>query len=299
MAIFHFHLNTICRGRGENAVAEAAYQSRENLTCPATDLEFREAEKEEDLVKSAIIGATGVTRSELWSLAETAERRKNAVVGRSIKVALPFELNEDENWELLVGYAKHLCKELGVAGDVAYHAKREEFGPERNDHGHILFSSRVWDDVAKRFGKKTRELDIPRLGSEVIGAMRKDWEQAVNSALPSWCSKKVSCAPLSVQKPGFLVCLHLGTYASEADRKGLGTPEGAYNDLAKEHNAVMEEIEEEERQIASIKRRMALLKAMETPAPKGPVTLLERTAEVEIALKAIGGSGLETNTIRP
>ena len=110
-------------------MAEASHQGRVDLTWPAEELEYRMADKDEDLVKSPILGATGVTRSELWSQAQTHERRGNSVVGSNLKVALPHELDEDEHRELLVGYANHLSEELRVVVDFAYHAKREGLGP--------------------------------------------------------------------------------------------------------------------------------------------------------------------------
>ncbi len=83
-ATFHLDLSAVSRGRGQSAVARAAYNSREKLYDPFLDKWFnyskkKYSEKKEELVWSEIITPPGIptiSRQELWQLAEDSEKRK-------------------------------------------------------------------------------------------------------------------------------------------------------------------------------------------------------------------------------
>ena len=119
-------------------------------------------------------------RTALWNGAEASENRKNSVVAREWRVALPDELSPEDRRELALDFAHALVERFGVAADVAIHAPHRE-GDARNHHAHILTTTRRIGPEG--FAEKTRELDDRKRGSVEIEVMREDWADRQNLAL--------------------------------------------------------------------------------------------------------------------
>lgn len=257
MSAYSFHMDPIRRHHGGNAVERSAYQSRERLVCLVTGREFDHTDKT-DLVRSGMVG-TNLPRELFWIRAELAERRFKAVVARSIKVALPHELDDDENWKLLLQLACHLAETLDTAVDVAYH-KGKSPDEVANKHGHLLIPSREWDEDTGEFGAKTRILDEPwKGGGDVIDGFRKTWEVMTNKALPYW-APKVSCESHATHGKGRIPKKHLGRVATEMERRGVATTRGLYNHAVDEYHAAMEALQAIEKEM----ERFGLEPAIET-----------------------------------
>ena len=190
MATYHAKLVTFARGRGQSAVAAAAYRSGEKLRCEREGLTKYPRRNAADVLFKKLIGWTG-TRAELWSHAELAENRKNAVVAREWTLALPKELTEGARESLATEFATWLARTYNVAVDLAGHRPRMKAGANQNYHAHVMFTTReVRDDS---FGPKTRVFDDRAQGSREIAKIRLFWEQLVNRALDrAWLKVRVS-----------------------------------------------------------------------------------------------------------
>jgi hypothetical protein len=199
MAPYHFSLSTVSRSRGQSAVSAAAYRSGERLWCENEGLWKRPRRNPADVIHAELVGWAR-TRAELWSRAETSERRKNAVVAREILVALPWELSSARHRELVSGMAYWVAATYGVAIDIAIHRPRAGDGKNRNHHAHLLFTTR---EVAGHvFGNKTRILDTLKTGSTEVTRMRVEWEHRVNRALERLVGRlRVSSKRRSAAKP--------------------------------------------------------------------------------------------------
>ena len=151
MAVCHFALQAISRGKGRSAIAAAAYRSGTALTNEATgkrhDYSRRVSSGEIDPAETGILVPEGVSapwvldRSQLWNAAERAERRKDSRVATEILLALPAELDRAQRRALTTQYAQLLADGYGVAVDYAIHPPSKA-GDQRNHHAHLLMTTR-------------------------------------------------------------------------------------------------------------------------------------------------------------
>ena len=97
MAIYHLTAKVISRGKGQSAIAAAAYRSGERLRDEQTG-ELKSYQLRLDRIVLAEIMAPkdapewARDRNTLWNNAERAENRKDAQLAREIEIGLPHEL---------------------------------------------------------------------------------------------------------------------------------------------------------------------------------------------------------------
>ena len=142
MAIYHLNVAVKSRGRGQSAIAAAAYQSGKPLVDRATGETKDYSRRSERVVASAIILPEGAppewrSREELWNAVESQTKRADAQLARRIVVALPVELDEDQRLGLAERLARHLASQ-GMCVDIAVHTD----AGGRNPHAHILATTR-------------------------------------------------------------------------------------------------------------------------------------------------------------
>ncbi len=175
MAIYHATTKPISRSRGRSATASAAYRAGTEIKDERTGLTHDYSKRGGVLLATVFDKDNNeIDRSELWNLAEQAEKRKDARTAREWIVAIPSELMPEypeqlsdeasQSTELLTDYqlrkefaennakdfsgtqtaldfGKMLSKKYGVAVDVAIHAPDEE-GSNKNYHAHIMTTTR-------------------------------------------------------------------------------------------------------------------------------------------------------------
>jgi MobA/MobL family len=241
MAIYHYSLKTINRSTGRSSVAAAAYRSGEKLVDERTG-NIYDYTRRDGVLHAEVFLPDGQTvgREELWNLAETAEKRKDAKVAREIVVALPHELDFLDQVSVVREYAQGLSRRTGWAVDIAVHAPGRE-GDQRNTHAHILCTTRKIerDETGQLvMGAKTRDWDVIATGKDLVMAERKEWERQVNRYLDIAQSKtRVDCRSYEAQgKTEQIPQIHLGVSACQMERKGIETERGKRNRDAAEHN---------------------------------------------------------------
>ncbi len=178
MAIFFLRIQTIRRAAGRSIVAAAAYRAGERLADQRNGETF-DYRRRSGMVSSGLVGWDG-SRESLWNAAEAAERRKDAVVGREVLVALPHGLPQARQEALLRSLAGWMRQRHGVGVDWCLHAPDPD-GDGRNWHGHILITARRVE--AGVFGGKTLELDRKPASRQSVEALRQAWAGMVNEAL--------------------------------------------------------------------------------------------------------------------
>lgn len=152
MAIFHLHAQVISRGKGRSAVAAAAYRAGEKMTNEYD-------KKEHDYSRRRVVEHTEIMlpenapaefkdRAFLWNAVEKKEYKKNSQLAREIEVALPHELNLEQQVELLRNYVKTNFVEEGMIADFSIHHNKG------NQHGHVLLSMRPFDENGE-WGEKS------------------------------------------------------------------------------------------------------------------------------------------------
>ena len=148
MAHYSVHVSEVQRSKGQNAVASAAYNARNKLeltvvdkkTGVTTTLTFDYSAKP-GLTYSKIYAPIDAPdwvydREVLWNKAEDAERRRNSQTARKIMVALPNELNLEQQIALVEEIVEELVG-MGMIVDANIHHDKEG-----NPHVHLMATTR-------------------------------------------------------------------------------------------------------------------------------------------------------------
>ena len=181
MAIYHLQVKTIKRSAGRSAVAAAAYRAGERIVDERTR-ETHNYRSKSDVMHTQIVLPPSVPkwaadRAKLWNQAEARENRKNSVTAREIEIALPVELDQEEQKRLTGDFAQELVDRYRIACDIAIH--RAGRGDPRNTHAHILMTTRRIGHEGLE--EKTRELDQRQSGE--IDWIRERWATIQNREL--------------------------------------------------------------------------------------------------------------------
>lgn len=176
MAIYHASAKIVKRSSGRSSVAAAAYRSGEELTDERTGV-VSDYTRKSDVVHSRIIAPIGAPdwatdREQLWNRVEASEKRKDAQLAREFEVALPRELNREQQVALTERYARDNFVRKGMIADVCIHDKDGS-----NPHAHILLTMR--DIEGDEFGKKNRTWN----SKSQLQTWRENWEKSANKAL--------------------------------------------------------------------------------------------------------------------
>ncbi|MBQ3156379.1 MAG: MobA/MobL family protein [Clostridia bacterium] len=144
-------------------------------------------------------------RSVLWNAVEAAETTKESRLARMFVVALPMELNHDQQMALLTEYIQQQFVADGMCADVALH---DPDPPGHNPHAHILLTMRPLDEHGDWQYKTEKEYLCVR-GDEERGFTAEEFAQA---KLDGWEKqypykvgrKKVYMAPSVAEAQGLV-----------------------------------------------------------------------------------------------
>src|SRR5665647_1769875 len=130
MAMYHFQVQVISRGKGKSSVAAAAYRSGEKLEDKRTDL-IHDYTKKQGVEYTEIIAPPNAPewttdRSKLWNEVEKIEKSKNSQVAREINIALPVELSKEQQKELIREYVKENFVVKGMVAVSYTHLRAHE-----------------------------------------------------------------------------------------------------------------------------------------------------------------------------
>jgi hypothetical protein len=227
--IFHCQAKAISRSSGRSSTAAAAYRSGERIINDRTG-EIHDYRRKRGVIHKEMVfpeGAKPIPRSTLWNMAEAAEKRKDAKVAREWELALPSEMRPSERAALARDFAKALAERYGVVVDICIHAPGKK-GDSRNHHAHLLTTTRSF--ASGRFGEKVRILDSPKTSGQEVNAIREIWERLCNAALSLvGVKERVDRRTLKAQGIDRRPTVHLGTSASEMERRGIHTDRGDHN----------------------------------------------------------------------
>lgn len=183
MAIFHTSIKTFSRGKGQSAVAAAAYRGGLLLSDFATgqqhDYRRRSGVVETFCLAPPDAPDWALVPGELWAVAEAAERRKDATVAREFELSLPHELSGEQRAHLAFSIAEALVDRYQFAIQASIHSPGTPDG--LNHHVHLLASTRrIGPDG---FGEKTRELDGGVSGKVQVQWVREMVAETTNAHL--------------------------------------------------------------------------------------------------------------------
>lgn len=172
-------LEKINRARRKSFADSVAYILRGRAQNPRTE-RISDYRGKGGLLAGGVVGWSS-TLKHLVREAVLSERRRDAVEGRALIVALPREFGRATCVELLTQLANYLAEKFRVAVVYALHAPDPE-GDQRNRHGHLVFSAREVGMDGCSLGKKTREWDTAA-GRAHTEALRAWWASQLNATL--------------------------------------------------------------------------------------------------------------------
>ena len=282
MAIFLASTKSISRGKGQSAVASASYRA-------GVMLEDRRYGKKHDYSKrKGVVSAdiilpsalkcvdASIERGELWNIAEEAEKRKDARVGREWLVNLPHELDRTTRKNLAHTFAQELADRYNIIADVCIHEpvmkepydlhkkhsydrlKEKEKNPDpRNFHAHIMLTTRQaeLDDNGKikltrkanfeLSDNKRRQLGLERV-SEEIKYIRLLWEQIANETLEKHGHSLIDSRSYKELGIDIIPQIKIGREATSMERNGELTIKGDRNRMIINHNKLVWSLQLEE-----------------------------------------------------
>ena len=164
MAIFHMRFSNISAGKGRSAIASAAYRSGKKLFDQKEGRSYfyaRSVMPESFILTPKNAPAWASDREQLWNEVERKDRRANSRYAKEFNVALPVELSEDEQKELLTKYVQENFVDEGMVADVAIHRDHPD-----NPHAHVMLTNRPFNPDGTWGLKSKRENILDENGNK-------------------------------------------------------------------------------------------------------------------------------------
>ncbi|MDM7525106.1 MobQ family relaxase [Lacticaseibacillus rhamnosus] len=164
MAIFHMSFSNISAGKGRSAIAGASYRSGEKLFDQKEGRSYfyaRSVMPESFILTPNNAPEWASDREKLWNEVERKDRRSNSRYAKEFNVALPVELTEDEQKELLTKYVQENFVDEGMVADVAIHRDHPD-----NPHAHVMLTNRPFNPDGTWGLKSKRENILDENGNK-------------------------------------------------------------------------------------------------------------------------------------
>ena len=165
MAIYHLEAKVVSRGAGRSAVAASAYLSCSRLYNDYDGIQHDYTKKQglvwQEVFLSEYAPQEWQDREKLWNAVEEVETAKDSRLAREFVVALPIELNREQQIELLRDFIRKQFVSDGMCADAAIHDT-----DGHNPHAHILLTVRPLDEQGRWQYKTEKEYLCVRNGEE-------------------------------------------------------------------------------------------------------------------------------------
>lgn len=165
MAIYHLEAKVVSRGAGRSAVAASAYLSCSHLYNDYDGIQHDYTRKHGLVWQQVFLPEYAPQewrdREKLWNTVEEVETAKDSRLAREFVVALPIELNREQQIELLQDFIREQFVSDGMCADAAIHDT-----DGHNPHAHILLTVRPLDEQGRWQYKTEKEYLCVRNGEE-------------------------------------------------------------------------------------------------------------------------------------
>ena len=165
MAIYHLEAKVVSRGAGRSAVAASAYLSCSRLYNDYDGIQHDYTKKQglvwQEVFLPEYAPQEWQDREKLWNAVEEVETAKDSRLAREFVVALPIELNREQQIELLQDFIREQFVSDGMCADAAIHDT-----DGHNPHAHILLTVRPLDEQGRWQYKTEKEYLCVRNGEE-------------------------------------------------------------------------------------------------------------------------------------
>lgn len=272
IAIYHYSIKIISRGKGKSAVAAAAYRAGEKIT-NEFDGETHDYTRKGGIVHTEVLlpdhaPAAFSDRAVLWNEVEKIEKAKNAQLAREIELALPRELTREQGISLVRAYVKAQFVNAGMCADFAIH----DTGGG-NPHAHVMLTMRPIQQDGSWGAKQKKEYILDQQGEKIYDRKKRqykcksipatDWNEQTKAeewraAWAELCNRALEQTGhaeridhRSYERQGIdqIPTVHLGVAASAMEKRGIRTERGDLN----------REIEVTNQKLRQLKARIAKL----------------------------------------
>lgn len=183
MAIYHLEAKVVSRGAGRSAAAAAAYLSCSRIYNDYDGVQHDYTRKQGLVWQQVSLPPQAPPewqdREKLWNAVEAAEKAKDSRLAREFVVALPIELNQEQQISLIEKFVQEQFVADGMCADVAIHDT-----DGHNPHAHILLTVRPLDEKGQWQYKTEKEYLCVRNGeergftaAEFLKAQKEGWEK--------------------------------------------------------------------------------------------------------------------------
>ncbi|AQT86991.1 hypothetical protein B1222_23450 (plasmid) [Paenibacillus larvae subsp. pulvifaciens] len=211
------------RSNGSSSIAMAAYRSGEKLFEERTGetKHYKRKVQPETMILAPKHAPSWVqNRNRLWNEVEKAEKRVDAQLCREFNLALPKELNKEEQRKLIHDFCKEQLVDRGMIADIAIH--RDD---EQNPHAHVMLTMRDIKDDG--FGKKNRDWN----DKELMKSWREEWANYANRSLErAGFSERIDHRSLAEQGIDRIPTIHEGPKVREMEERGVTTDRGTFRE---------------------------------------------------------------------
>lgn len=269
------------RAKGQSAIAASAYRSGEKLKDYETGLTSDYSRKQRIVCCGIALCENApeeyANRETLWNAVHKVEKAKDARLWREIEVALPRELNQEEQIATVKEFVKYLT-EKGMCADWAIHDSGDG-----NPHAHIMLTTRSILPNGKWAGKSRKVYDLDESGQRIFQKVDKtgrkqykchkedynDWnaKERVEEWRAVWaecCNARLSeqdrIDHRSYERQGKeqLPTIHEGYYARKIVSQGRHSELVSRNDEIRQQNSLLENIENQVNAIETEIQRLTI-----------------------------------------
>ena len=247
--------------KGNSVVGAAAYQSGDKIYSEY-EHEWKSGDHLERIIHKEILLPPNapekyLDRATLWNAVDASETKTTAQTARRIIMALPKELTQEQNIELIRNYCQTSFVDRGMIADFAVHDDEEG-----NPHAHVLLTMRSINEKGEWNPKTRTEFILDENGERIQTAngkfkrrcvswdgwndrgnceiWRHEWEVMQNAALEK-AGREERIDMRSFERQGIELAptVHLGPAASALEKKGIHTDLGDHNRIVKAVNALL------------------------------------------------------------
>lgn len=252
MAIYHCSIKIISRGRGKSAVAAAAYRAgvaiRNDYDGLIHDYSHKHGVLHTEILLPENAPAKYTDRATLWNAVEKIEKAKNAQLAREVELALPVELTREQNVSLVREYVQQNFVDVGMCADICLHDTGHG-----NPHAHILLTMRPFAPNGEWGAKQKKEYLLDEDGGKIYDPKRcqykcksiptTNWNE--HTKAEEWRETWANLTNQALKKNGFMErvdhrsyqrqgiqqfpTIHMGTSASQMEKRGIRTERGDIN----------------------------------------------------------------------
>lgn len=260
MAIYYLEIKVGSRGKGQSAIASAAYRAGAKLKDDEIGKTFDYTRKS-GVVHSEISLCVNAPkeyadREALWNAVHKVEKASNSRLFREILVAIPNELQRDEQIQLVREYVKGLT-DRGMCCDWNIHDKGDG-----NPHAHIMCTVRSITEKGTWAAKSRKQYVLDENGNKIplknkdkngrtqyksykidynnwneterVEEWRAEWSACCNKYLSP--EKKIDHRSYERQGKEIIPQIHEGYASRKREQMGLTSDRCEYNRQVKEDN---------------------------------------------------------------